>query len=213
MRRGTAPEPNSLISAQVMTGERSRAYRRLRRTTAQLERRLAPLELVDVAAARRRRAAARRALRRVARRARCRRGRRRSRHCVRCSSSTARAGTVVDVPARVVLRAAPADGGDGRRRGPARARGALLRHDVVRRLLFIISGALLGGRADEGGACVCIGVVDGCVEIKILRRVRAESPHRPPRHRRDTCSMAWRSVSSPLDRARTAASSPRNDLV
>ena len=43
-----------------------------------------------------------------------------------------------------------------------------------------------------------------CVEIKILRRVRAElSPAR------------WRSdaVSSPLDRARTAASSPRNDLV
>ena len=27
-----------------------------------------------------------------------------------------------------------------------------------------------------------------CVEIKILRRVR-----RPSRHRRDTCSMAWRS--------------------
>ena len=31
-----------------------------------------------------------------------------------------------------------------------------------------------------------------CVEIKILRRVRAESARRPPRHRRDTCSMAWR---------------------
>ena len=31
-----------------------------------------------------------------------------------------------------------------------------------------------------------------CVEIKILRRVRAESSRRPPRHRRDTCSMAWR---------------------
>ena len=25
-----------------------------------------------------------------------------------------------------------------------------------------------------------------------LRRVRAESSHRPPRHRRDACSMAWR---------------------
>ena len=36
-----------------------------------------------------------------------------------------------------------------------------------------------------------------------VRRVRAESSRRPPRHRR--CS--------PLDRARTAASSPRNDLV
>ena len=31
-----------------------------------------------------------------------------------------------------------------------------------------------------------------CVEIKILRRVRAESHRRPPRHRRDACSMAWR---------------------
>ena len=34
--------------------------------------------------------------------------------------------------------------------------------------------------------------VGACVKIKILRRVRAESPRRPPRHRRDTCSMAWR---------------------
>ena len=31
-----------------------------------------------------------------------------------------------------------------------------------------------------------------CVEIKILRRARAESSHHPPRHRRDACSMAWR---------------------
>ena len=31
-----------------------------------------------------------------------------------------------------------------------------------------------------------------CVEIKILRRVRAELSRRPPRHRRDVCSMAWR---------------------
>ena len=41
----------------IMTGERSRGYRRLRRTTAQLERRLAPLDLIDVAHERRRRAA------------------------------------------------------------------------------------------------------------------------------------------------------------
>ena len=33
---------------------------------------------------------------------------------------------------------------------------------------------------------------NGCVEIKILRHVRAESSHYPPRHRRDACSMAWR---------------------
>ena len=31
-----------------------------------------------------------------------------------------------------------------------------------------------------------------CVEIKVLRRVRPESPRRPPRHRRDACLMAWR---------------------
>ena len=34
--------------------------------------------------------------------------------------------------------------------------------------------------------------VPPCVKIKILRRVRAESSRRPPRHRRDACSMAWR---------------------
>ena len=36
------------------------------------------------------------------------------------------------------------------------------------------------------------GMAGACVEIKILRRVRAESSRRPPRHRRDACSMAWR---------------------
>ena len=34
-----------------------------------------------------------------------------------------------------------------------------------------------------------------CVEIKILRRVRAESSRQPPLHRRDA-SMAWRCASS-----------------
>ena len=34
--------------------------------------------------------------------------------------------------------------------------------------------------------------VNNCVEIKSSRRVRAESSRRPPRHRRDTCSMGWR---------------------
>ena len=52
-----------------------------------------------------------------------------------------------------------------------------------------------------------------CVKIKILRRVRAESSRRPPRHRRDAGSMAWRCRFLQLERARTAASSPRNDLV
>ena len=36
-----------------------------------------------------------------------------------------------------------------------------------------------------------IDLVANCVEIKILRRVCAESSRRPPRHRRDACSMAW----------------------
>ena len=34
--------------------------------------------------------------------------------------------------------------------------------------------------------------VDACVEIKMLRHVRPESSRRPPRHRRDACSMVWR---------------------
>ena len=37
-----------------------------------------------------------------------------------------------------------------------------------------------------------IDLVANCVEIKILRRVCAESSRRPPRRRRDACSMAWR---------------------
>ena len=53
-----------------------------------------------------------------------------------------------------------------------------------------------GVAGGESGASVRV-VVDGrdvptCVEIKILRRVRAEPSRRPPRHRRDACSMAWR---------------------
>ena len=39
---------------------------------------------------------------------------------------------------------------------------------------------------------VALEFVTSCVEIKILRRVRAESSRRPPRHRRYACSMAWR---------------------
>ena len=34
--------------------------------------------------------------------------------------------------------------------------------------------------------------VGACVEIKILRSVRVESSPRPPRHRCDACSIAWR---------------------
>jgi hypothetical protein len=49
--------------------------------------------------------------------------------------------------------------------------------------LFAIFAALRGAR---------VAAVEACVEIKIVRRVRAESSRRPPRHRRDACSMAWR---------------------
>jgi len=37
-----------------------------------------------------------------------------------------------------------------------------------------------------------VDAVVSCVEIKILRRVRAESSRLPPRHRRDAYSMSWR---------------------
>ena len=42
----------------------------------------------------------------------------------------------------------------------------------------------------HGGAMSEV-VATSCVEIKILRRVRTEASRRPPRHRRDACSMAW----------------------
>ena len=42
-----------------------------------------------------------------------------------------------------------------------------------------------------GASVPTIQIVLVCVKIKILRRVRAESSRRPPRHRHDVCSMAW----------------------
>ena len=42
-----------------------------------------------------------------------------------------------------------------------------------------------------GVAATALVNVAVCVEIKVLRRVRAESSRRPRRHRRDACSMAW----------------------
>ena len=54
--------------------------------------------------------------------------------------------------------------------------------------------------------------VPGCVEIKILRRVRAESSRRPPRHQRNSCSMAWRCrflAARPSQDGRVIAESPR----
>jgi hypothetical protein len=48
-----------------------------------------------------------------------------------------------------------------------------------------------GWRIDHNDVLRCWLDVESCVEIKILRRVRAESSRRPPRHRCDACSMAW----------------------
>ena len=56
----------------------------------------------------------------------------------------------------------------------------------VRRVDALV-GVPVIGLAAGAGHCVA-----HCVEIKILRRVRAESSRRPPRRRRDACSMAWR---------------------
>ena len=52
-----------------------------------------------------------------------------------------------------------------------------------------LAGALEAARDATDAA---VEDVAACVEIKILRRVRAESSRRPPRHRWDACSMAWR---------------------
>ena len=64
--------------------------------------------------------------------------------------------------------------------------------------LATVHGSLLPENADKTISNVMnltaqrLDHVVACVEIKILRRVRAESPRRPPRHRCDACSMAWR---------------------
>ena len=68
------------------------------------------------------------------------------------------------------------------------------------RVVSVVTQAALSEMVAPGVLCVGAPVAVGfagrfvgdCVEIKILRRVRAESSHRPPRHRRDACSMAWR---------------------
>ena len=67
-----------------------------------------------------------------------------------------------------------------------RAQRAVFNYDEA--LPLFLSGLLLN--ALLGPAALILAVLN-CVEIKILRRVRPESPRRPPRHRRDTCSIAW----------------------
>ena len=57
------------------------------------------------------------------------------------------------------------------------------------------------------------GMAGACVEIKILRRVCAESSRRPPRYRRDACSMARRlldGVAMPVPRRSTEPGRPRH---
>ena len=76
---------------------------------------------------------------------------------------------------------------------PTKAANPAIRLDYDEALSYFVGAALCGNQN--------------------LRRVRAESSRRPPRHRRDACSTAWRCRPPPLDRARMAASSPRNDLV
>ena len=59
-----------------------------------------------------------------------------------------------------------------------------------------VTGCVEMARGCTIGTLLAIATVEvtvaACVEIKILRRVRAESSRRPPRHRRDGCSIAWR---------------------
>jgi hypothetical protein len=99
------------------------------------------------------------------------------------------------------------------------AAGALGAAHVIQLMAFVAAPAPRGGLPGaifaasisyQFALCLCIvgfelGVIShddqwtgrywtvrGCVEIKILRRVRAESSRHPPRHRRDACAMAWR---------------------
>ena len=65
---------------------------------------------------------------------------------------------------------------------------------VVARLRVLLFGRMLAQEtawfdARETGDLLS-RLASACVEIKILRRVRAESSRRLPRHRRDACSMA-----------------------
>ena len=48
---------------------------------------------------------------------------------------------------------------------------------------------------------------------QLSRRVSATAESWPSRHRREVSSMAWGWGLSPIDSARTAALSPRNDIV
>ena len=67
------------------------------------------------------------------------------------------------------------------------------RRCLLETMVFGVVGSILYVVADDVGQSPNLRAwapwVVVCVEIKILRHVRPESPRRPPRHRRDTCSM------------------------
>ena len=80
--------------------------------------------------------------------------------------------------------------------------------------VYVIEDLQVGRFKSYGGENINYEDTEGrgvmaCVEIKILRRVRAESSRRL--HAIDATRARWRgdAGSSQLDRARTAASSPR----
>ena len=63
--------------------------------------------------------------------------------------------------------------------------------------VYVIEDLQVGRFKSYGGENINYEDTEGrgvmaCVEIIILRRVRAESSRSPPRHRRDACSIAWR---------------------
>ena len=80
-------------------------------------------------------------------------------------------------------------------RPPRQRRDACLTQAIRARLLQLrrLRAHWLGCNAAsrrEPVALLPLAAVRRCVEIKILRHVRPESPRRPPRHRRDACSMS-----------------------
>ena len=64
--------------------------------------------------------------------------------------------------------------------------GAAIGWSDLRYIFFVGFVDMFSRVCDPEGAAY----VQSCVEIKILRRVCAESSRRPPRHRRDACSIA-----------------------
>ena len=90
------------------------------------------------------------------------------------------------------------------RRGRGEASDAETRHRPSRR-----SKTLIASSADGSPSGASLHVTQAadprrtCVEIKVLRLVRAESSHRPPRHRRDACSMAMPVPRSSTEPGRT----------